>query len=260
MNGGGSGAIQRLFDANANRAREALRVLEDYARFVLDHEPLSAELKDLRHRLAAATRPFLPAALLHRDTAGDVGTTITTVAEQHRADLSDVVTAAGKRLGEAVRSLEEYAKTFDPAAAAQLEAIRYRFYTVEQQLARTLRPAGRFAAVRLYVLITGVRLPPPLGAHRRAGHPRRGRRAPAAREDDGRRRAAGPRPPVRRPLPPARRDLDHQRPPRRRRAERSGRRPRRPGRPAGRRRPRGSSAPGRSSASARTRSPTPSVP
>ncbi len=154
MNDGDGGPVRRLFDANANRAREALRVLEDYARFVLNHEPLSAELKDLRHRLTAAVGPHLPAAILHRDTPGDVGTAITTAAERHRSDLADVVTAAGKRLGEAVRSLEEYAKTFDPAAAADLEAIRYRFYAVEQRLARTLRPAGRFAAVRLYVLIT----------------------------------------------------------------------------------------------------------
>ena len=154
MNGGNGGAVQRLFDANANRAREALRVLEDYARFVLDHDGLSADLKGLRHDLATATRPFLPTAILHRDTPGDVGTAITTAAEQHRTDLADVVTAAGKRLGEAVRSLEEYAKTFVPATAAELESIRYRFYAVEQQLARTLRPAGRFAAVRLYVLIT----------------------------------------------------------------------------------------------------------
>ncbi len=149
-----NGQVQRLFDANANRAREAMRVLEDYARFVLDHDGLSAELKLLRHELTAATGPFLAAAVLHRDTPGDVGTTITTAAEQHRADLADVVTAAGKRLGEAVRSLEEYAKTFDSPAAARLEAIRYRFYTVEQQLARTLHPVARFAAVRLYVLIT----------------------------------------------------------------------------------------------------------
>ena len=29
-------SVLRLLDANANRAREALRVVEDYARFVLD--------------------------------------------------------------------------------------------------------------------------------------------------------------------------------------------------------------------------------
>ena len=154
MNGGANGPILRLFDANANRAREALRVLEDYARFVRDDDRLTGELKWMRHAVTTTVRPHLPAAVLWRDTAGDVGTTITTAAEAYRADLADVVIAAGKRLGEALRSLEEYAKTFDPATAANLEAIRYRAYRVEQMVARTLHPAGRFAAVRLYVLIT----------------------------------------------------------------------------------------------------------
>ena len=36
-----TGPLLRLLDANANRAREALRVLEDYARFVLDDADLS---------------------------------------------------------------------------------------------------------------------------------------------------------------------------------------------------------------------------
>lgn len=148
------GAVQRLLDANANRAREALRVVEDYARFVLDHDELSGRLKELRHALSAVTRTFQPGAILHRDTPGDVGTGHKTAAEFQRADVADVVTAAGKRVGEAVRAMEEFAKTVDPAAAAALEAIRYTFYDVELAVARTLRPAGRFGAVRLYVLIT----------------------------------------------------------------------------------------------------------
>src|SRR5436190_2119069 len=36
-----NGPLLRLLDANANRAREALRVLEDYARFVLDDPSIS---------------------------------------------------------------------------------------------------------------------------------------------------------------------------------------------------------------------------
>ena len=47
--------LLRLLDANSNRAREALRVLEDYTRFVLDDDLLSSRLKNLRHELAAAT-------------------------------------------------------------------------------------------------------------------------------------------------------------------------------------------------------------
>jgi len=66
----------------------------------------------------------------------------------------DVVTAAGKRLGEALRAIEEFAKTIDGQSAAAVEAIRYRFYDIEQAVARALRPANRFESVRLYVLIT----------------------------------------------------------------------------------------------------------
>ena len=44
----------RILDACANRAREGLRVVEDYCRFVLDDAFLCGELKRLRHDLTAA--------------------------------------------------------------------------------------------------------------------------------------------------------------------------------------------------------------
>jgi thiamine-phosphate pyrophosphorylase len=91
--------------------------------------------------------------MLHRDTPADVGTTIKSERELTRASLNDVITAAGKRLGEALRSLEEYAKIARPGMAAAIEQLRYRFYIIEQQIAFTLRPA-LFEKVRLYVLIT----------------------------------------------------------------------------------------------------------
>ncbi len=149
-----NGSVARLLDANANRAREALRVMEDYARFVLNDAMLCEALKGLRHDLAAATAGFMADAILHRDTPGDVGTTIKTDSESKRDDLADVVTAAGKRLGEALRAIEEFLKTVSPPDAASVEALRYRFYEVERRLALTLRRAGRFEDVRLYVLIT----------------------------------------------------------------------------------------------------------
>ncbi len=167
-----TGSGYRILDANANRAREALRVLEDYARFALDDDGLSGELKAIRHELARLTGPYLPDAILHRDTAGDVGTDNKTVAEFRRDDLGSVVVAAGKRLGEALRVLEEVLKSagqVEPtpssarssaddvpvmAPAAGVEKLRYRFYILEQAIVRTLRPATRFGDVRLYVLIT----------------------------------------------------------------------------------------------------------
>ena len=147
-------AVLRLLDANANRAREALRVLEDYSRFVLDSCELSAGLKSIRHDLADSLDEVLPQAILHRDTPGDVGTGNKTQAELRREDLNDVVIAAGKRLGEALRAIEEYLKTISPSDSVNIEQLRYRFYDLEQRLARTLRPAGPFSDVRLYILIT----------------------------------------------------------------------------------------------------------
>ena len=149
-----NGAVLRLLDANANRAREGLRVVEDFARFVLDDQGLSAALKEIRHGLASVLAPLLGEAILHRDTPGDVGTTNKTQAEQQRANVADVVVAAGKRLGEALRAIEEYLKTICPADAGRVERLRYQFYDIEQRIARTLHPANRFADVRLYVLIT----------------------------------------------------------------------------------------------------------
>ncbi|QOV90449.1 thiamine phosphate synthase [Humisphaera borealis] len=150
-----AGPILRLLDANANRAREALRVLEDYARFILDSESLSGRLKHVRHGLAEAVGPILPEAILHRDTPGDVGTTNKTAAELTRSSIEDVVVAAGKRLGEALRAIEEYLKTLDPSAAQKVETLRYASYDLEQRIARTLRPpACDFGSIELYVLVT----------------------------------------------------------------------------------------------------------
>jgi thiamine-phosphate pyrophosphorylase len=147
--------LLRLLDASANRAREALRVVEDYTRFVLDDEGLTGELKQVRHGLADTLREVLPEAILHRDTPGDVGTSISVESEGKRADVNEVLTAAGKRLGEALRAIEEYLKVVAPERAGAVESLRYRFYDIEQRVALTLRPAvSRFADLRLYVLIT----------------------------------------------------------------------------------------------------------
>jgi thiamine-phosphate pyrophosphorylase len=147
------GQILRLFDASLNRLREGLRVCEDCARFVLNDQPTTEALKQIRHDVAAATAPLAALAIGLRDTPGDVGTLLSTPAEQRRADLLAVVTAAGKRTGEALRSCEEYAKVLDPAAARVLEACRYRWYAAEQRLVLQLA-APDFSPVRLYVLIT----------------------------------------------------------------------------------------------------------
>ena len=69
----------RILDAAANRAREALCVIEDFCRFVLDDAFLSGELKRLRHDLTEALIELSSALLLTaRETQQDVGTSLST--------------------------------------------------------------------------------------------------------------------------------------------------------------------------------------
>ncbi len=146
----------RLLDAAANRAREGLRVVEDYARFVRDDRFLMRELKQLRHDLTAALAR-LPTAqwLACRDTVADVGTTVTTDAETSRRDPSAVAAASFKRLQEALRSLAEFGKLVDPQFSAELEQLRYRSYTLERAAHLAERSHARLGQARLYVLVDG---------------------------------------------------------------------------------------------------------
>jgi len=147
--------IYRILDANFNRAREALRVIEDFARFALDDAGLSASAKGLRARLRRARERFPAGELLAaRDTPGDVGTRITTAEEKDRPDAAAVVSAACKRLGEALRTLEEYAKVVSAEDASAFEEMRYSAYALEQRLGARLAVGRRFEDVRLYVLLT----------------------------------------------------------------------------------------------------------
>jgi len=162
----------RVIDAAGNRAREGLRVVEDYLRFVLDDRFLTGQLKDLRHELAAVLSRFpLGERLAARETQADVGTAITTGAERRRDEIGQVLAANFTRLQEALRSLEEFAKLLDADASGRLKQLRYRTYTLQRAVEITGTCCGRspdratagsgdprrsrLAAARLYVLLDG---------------------------------------------------------------------------------------------------------
>lgn len=150
----GMPGVVRVLDANANRAREALRVLEDAARFHLDDAPLARELKDIRHGLQGALSALPEGWLIaHRAADADVGQGIAGRHEGDRVDFHAVVTAAGKRLGEALRSIEECLKVCAPAEAGGVERLRYRVYTAEAALLLRMGSAAR-RQWRVCVLLT----------------------------------------------------------------------------------------------------------
>jgi thiamine-phosphate pyrophosphorylase len=139
--------IYRIMDANLNRAREGLRVLEEVARFILEDAALSSELKDLRHSLAAVAEK-IPGGLFElvraRDVGSDVGAGSWTEDEQARSDLLAVVAANQKRVQEALRVLEEFGKLLSPEAAS-FKKIRFNSYALEQKIiAKVEKERGQF--------------------------------------------------------------------------------------------------------------------
>jgi thiamine-phosphate pyrophosphorylase len=134
-------AILRIIDANRNRALEALRVLEDLARFAVGDPVLAEGFKASRHAITQALGGIDAALLLSsRDARGDVGTTLTGAAEQARPNLHALAVANASRATEALRSLEESLKLHDAVAAPRIERVRYRTYDLARDLA--LRLAG----------------------------------------------------------------------------------------------------------------------
>jgi thiamine-phosphate pyrophosphorylase len=148
--------IARIVDAEINRAREAMRVVEDYCRFVLDDRLLMTEAKDMRHRVRfLAERPSMGgASIAARDTLCDIGTGLTTPAESSRQDLFDVVAASFKRLQEALRALEEYGKLLDPGWSQDAKALRYQTYSLEKAVVTVRDSRQRLASVRLCAIVT----------------------------------------------------------------------------------------------------------
>jgi thiamine-phosphate pyrophosphorylase len=124
-------AVLRILDANLDRAREGLRVVEEWCRFGLENVELSQECKTLRQELATWHTAALRAA---RDTPGDPGTALTHAGEENRANVQQVLQANICRVEEALRVLEEYGKVHHAAMGSACKQMRYRVYTLESKL------------------------------------------------------------------------------------------------------------------------------
>ncbi|MEM8829588.1 MAG: thiamine phosphate synthase [Cyanobacteria bacterium P01_G01_bin.19] len=124
-------AIYRILDANLDRAREGLRIIEEWCRLGINHQALSEECKQIRQELAGWHNWELRQA---RDTPGDVGTDLSHPQEEVRESIEQLLQANLCRSQEALRVLEEYGKLYDPNMAAACKQLRYRVYTIESSL------------------------------------------------------------------------------------------------------------------------------
>lgn len=123
-------------DANLNRAREGLRVLEDTARFVWRAPAWSRSFKGMRHALDQETRRNYEKLCLARDAQDDLGRQ---EREPSRRNFRGLVAANFRRAEEALRVLEEYAKVLVPTRPSHLKVLRYQLYDLEKRVWKRLK-------------------------------------------------------------------------------------------------------------------------
>lgn len=132
-------AIERLLDANLDRAREGLRVIEDWCRFGLARPDLVSRTKDFRQRLGRCHQASFKLA---RHTATDPAAGMAHGAQAERQGAAAVVAANCGRVQEALRVLEEFGRGLPGPLAGEAAAIRYGLYDLEVDVLRAAAGPG----------------------------------------------------------------------------------------------------------------------
>lgn len=120
----------RVCDANLNRLKEGIRVIEDIMRYRDNNRELSLQLKTLRHKARIDETLEL---LLYRDSINDV-LRPTTTSELNRTDIISILTANFKRAQESSRVLEELFKLYNAEYSENFKQIRYELYNLEKEI------------------------------------------------------------------------------------------------------------------------------
>ena len=133
--------ILRIVDANSNRTREALRVVEDVIRFYREDAQLTARLKDERHRIATYCDRLLKynfKGLKARDTRRDPGRDSMSAGERKRGGWNEILISNFRRAEESLRVLEEVTKLVDSRLSRLFKRSRFRVYDLEKSCVRVM--------------------------------------------------------------------------------------------------------------------------
>lgn len=127
--------VHRVLDANLNRLREGVRVVEEYYRFISENESCAKALKEVRHKVREINDGIPQDLLLQgRDSASDIFASGVVAKESERSGFSTLLAANIKRAQEASRVLEEYLKLIDKYRELSniAKEIRFALYTIEK--------------------------------------------------------------------------------------------------------------------------------
>jgi len=141
-------AVFRILDANLDRAREGIRIIEEWCRFALDNPSLAQKCKHIRQTLASWHTEQIRQA---RNTPQDTGTELSHPQEEKRDNCQQLLHINFARTQEALRVLEEYGKVYDPNLGNTCKQLRYQVYSLESTLLGS-SPYGKLQSAQLYLV------------------------------------------------------------------------------------------------------------
>ena len=118
----------RTIDANLNRFKEGIRVVEDILRYEFNSD-LAKELKTIRHIKIKNYEEIIK----KRDSINDI--LKTSIKEELKRDsLKDIIISNLKRAQESARVLEEIYKLIDLDISEEFKKARYKLYNLEKEI------------------------------------------------------------------------------------------------------------------------------
>jgi thiamine-phosphate pyrophosphorylase len=128
--------LYRTIDANINRFKEGIRVVEDILRYEFSSS-LAFKLKELRH----IKLPDYENYVKYRDSVEDI-LKKSTKDELKRSNLKDIIISNLKRAQESARVLEEIFKLNDINLSEKFKKSRYLLYNYEKEILNLLEKTG----------------------------------------------------------------------------------------------------------------------
>ena len=123
--------IYQIIDANLDRAREGLRVLEDWARFGLGKEKFVEKIKNFRQILG---KNHLEVYKQSRNHIEDQSKGLTHQEQIKRSTPEEIISSNSGRVQEALRVIEEFSRLHNHELSKIASEIRYEVYTLEIDL------------------------------------------------------------------------------------------------------------------------------
>ena len=149
--------IAQLIDANLDRAREGLRVMEDWCRFGLKRSDFSIQIKDWRQQLGAHHHNIYRKARL---TSIDPAMGVSHPLQKIRSTPQAVFIANSSRVQEALRVIEEFTRITDPNLCEIASKIRYETYEIEIKVLNTTEGINKRQTLKdcsVYLVTTNTR-------------------------------------------------------------------------------------------------------